>query len=106
MRRDEFDISSARFLPDGDLMLLERRYAPVWGIGMRLRRIPGDTIKVGARLDGEVLLDAGMTDQIDNMEGLAVSKDEDGRTILTLVSDDNHSVLQRTLILQFALAGD
>jgi hypothetical protein len=99
-------VSSARILPNGDLMLLERRYAPAWGIAMRLRRIAGDTIKVGARLDGDILLDAGMTSQIDNMEGLAVSQDEAGRTILTLVSDDNFSILQRTLILQFALHED
>lgn len=106
VRRDDFDISSARFLPNGDLMLLERRYSPAWGIAMRLRRIAGDTVKVGAKLDGEILLDAGMTSQIDNMEGLAVSQDEAGRTILTIVSDDNFSILQRTLILQFALAED
>ena len=73
---------------------------------MRSGASPATRSKLGARLDGEVLLDAGMTSQIDNMEGLAVSEDEDGRTILTLVSDDNYSVLQRTLILQFALAGD
>lgn len=103
VRRDSYDVSSARFLPNGDLILLERRYAPAWGIAMRLRRIAGDTIKIGARLDGDILLDAGMTSQIDNMEGLAVSEDEAGRTILTLVSDDNFSILQRTLILQFAL---
>jgi hypothetical protein len=106
VRHDDFDVSSARFLPDGDLILLERRYAPAWGIAMRLRRIAGDTIKVGARLDGDVLLDAGMTSQIDNMEGLAVSQDASGRIILTLVSDDNFSILQRTLILQFALHED
>ena len=106
MRRDDFDISSARFLPDGDLILLERRFSLSAGIAMRLRRIPGDTIKVGARLDGAIILDAGMTSQIDNMEGLAVSQDEEGRTILTLVSDDNYNILQRTLILQFALDGD
>jgi hypothetical protein len=106
VRRDEFDVSSARFLPNGDLMLLERRYTPGWGIAMRLRRIAGDAFKVGARLDGEILLDAGMTSQIDNMEGLAVSQDDAGRTILTIVSDDNYSVLQRTLILQFALTDD
>ena len=47
-----------------------------------------------------------MTSQIDNMEGLAVHRDEAGRTILTLVSDDNYSILQRTLILQFALVED
>ena len=106
IRRDDFDVSSARFLPNGDLILLERRYTPGWGIAMRLRRIAGDAIKVGARLDGEILLEAGMTSQIDNMEGLAVSQDAAGRTILTLVSDDNYSILQRTLILQFALSGD
>jgi hypothetical protein len=100
---DAFDISSARFLPNGDLILLERRFQPTSGIAMRLRRIAGGTIAVGARLDGEVLLDAGMASQIDNMEGLAVRQDESGRVILTLVSDDNQSILQRTLILEFAL---
>jgi hypothetical protein len=70
---------------------------------MRLRRIAGASVKAGARLDGPVIFEAGITSQIDNMEGLAVSRDASGRTILTLVSDDNHSVLQRTLILQFAL---
>jgi len=103
---DDFDVSSARFLPDGDLVLLERRYTPGWGIAMRLRRVDGAALKVGARLDGKYLIDAGMTSQIDNMEGLAVHQDEAGRTILTLVSDDNHSILQRTLILQFALSDD
>ena len=106
VRTDDFDISSARFLPDGDLLLLERRYAPAWGIAMRLRRIPGEAIEVGARLDGEILLEAGMTYQIDNMEGLAVQQDEAGRTILTIVSDNNYSILQRSLILQFALEED
>jgi hypothetical protein len=103
---DGFDVSSARFLPNGDLLLLERRYTPGWGIAMRLRRIDGDALAVGAALDGEYLLDAGMAYQIDNMEGLAVHQDAAGRTILTIVSDDNHSFLQRTLILQFALAQD
>jgi hypothetical protein len=103
---DDFDVSSARFLPDGDLVLLERRYTPGWGIAMRLRRVDGAALEVGARLDGKYLIDAGMTSQIDNMEGLAVHRDGAGRTILTLVSDDNHSILQRTLILQFALSED
>jgi hypothetical protein len=29
-----------------------------------------------------------------------------GKTILTLVSDDNFSVIQRNLLLQFALVGE
>ncbi len=101
--RDNFDISSARFLPDGDLLLLERRFSPLAGLAVRLRLIAGDAIAVGARVDGDILLDAGLSSQIDNMEGLAVHREESGRLILTLVSDDNHNILQRTLILQFAL---
>jgi hypothetical protein len=103
---DGFDVSSARFLADGDLILLERRYTPGWGIAMRLRRIDGAGLAPGAVLDGPYLLNAGMTYQIDNMEGLSVHQDAVGRTILTLVSDDNFSILQRTLVLQFALAED
>lgn len=103
---DDFDVSGARFLPDGDLILLERRFQMLSGIAIRLRRIPGDSIAVGARLDGEILLEAGMASQIDNMEGIAVHRDAEGRVILTLVSDDNFSILQRTLILEFALAED
>ena len=30
----------------------------------------------------------------------------DGETVLTMVSDDNFSMLQRTLLLQFTLAPD
>lgn len=103
---DGFDVSSARFMQNGDLLLLERRYTPGWGIAVRLRRIAGNAVKVGALLDGGYLLDVGMGHQIDNMEGLAVHRDRAGRTVLTLVSDDNHSILQRTLILQFALLED
>jgi hypothetical protein len=37
------------------------------------------------------------------MEGIAVHRSPSGETIITLVSDDNFSSLQRTLMLQFAL---
>ncbi len=100
--RDNFSITAARFLPGGDLLLLERRFTAGRGIGMRLRRIAGDQVRPGATLDGEILLEAGMSKQIDNMEGLAVHRDGRGRTIITIVSDDNGSILQRTLLLQFA----
>jgi hypothetical protein len=38
----------------------------------------------------------------DNFEGLAISR-ESGRTILWVVSDDNHEFFQRTLLLKFGL---
>ena len=40
---------------------------------------------------------------IDNMEGVSATI-ENGRTIVWLVSDDNFTPLQRTLLLKFALA--
>jgi len=38
----------------------------------------------------------------DNFEGLAISR-ENGRTIIWVVSDDNHEFFQRTLLLKFGL---
>ncbi|WP_332682098.1 esterase-like activity of phytase family protein [Bosea sp. (in: a-proteobacteria)] len=102
VRRDGFDLTDLAFLPGGDLLLLERWYRPLRGVGMRIRRIPGALLRPGARLDGPVLLAADLGQEIDNMEGMAVHQ-ESGRTILTLISDDNFSFLQRTLLLEFEL---
>lgn len=105
-RRGEFDITDGAFLPNGDLLLLERSYAIARGVGMRLRRIPGKDIRKGAVADGEILLEAGMAYQIDNMEGLDVWRREDGKLMVSVISDDNHSILQRNLYLEFILHED
>lgn len=98
-----FDVTDGAFLPNGDLLLLERRFNFAEGVGMRIRRIKGADIKPGAVVDGETLLEAGMVYQIDNMEGMDVVKGPDGSTRLIIVSDDNHSFLQRNLMLEFKL---
>jgi hypothetical protein len=101
-RTDDFDITDLAFLPGGDMLILERRFVPLFGLAFRIRRVALAAIRPGALLDGEVLIEADFAHQIDNMEALAVHRAE-GRTILTLFSDDNFSILQRTLILRFAL---
>lgn len=103
VRRDNFDVTDGAFLPDGDLLLLERRFSFATGVGMRIRRIDGKTIRPGAVIDGEILLEAGLRDEIDNMEGLDIVAGPDGSTRLIVVSDDNHSILQRNLMLEFRL---
>lgn len=105
VRNDPYDITDGAFLPDGDLLLLERRFRLSDGIGMRIRRIKGAEIRPGALLDGEVLMDADMSHQIDNMEGIDVMQLPDGDVRIILVSDDNHSILQRNLMLEFRLTG-
>ncbi|KZM50968.1 esterase-like activity of phytase family protein [Labrenzia sp. OB1] len=102
-RHDGFDATDAAYLPDGDLLLVERRFTLLDLIGLRLRRFPGESIRPDALLEGELLLEADFGYQIDNMEALAVHRNEAGETILTLLSDDNRSFLQRTILLRFRL---
>ena len=70
---------------------------------MRIRRVPLAAIAPGELVDGRELIFADMGFQIDNMEGLGVHRTAAGGIILTLVSDDNFSALQRTILLQFKL---
>ncbi|BCG85677.1 hypothetical protein MesoLj113c_17870 [Mesorhizobium sp. 113-3-9] len=105
-RNDDFDITDGAFLPDGDLLLLERSFTMAGGLKMRLRRIHGESVEKGAVADGPVLLEADMGYQIDNMEGLDVWTRDDGALMVSLISDDNHSILQRNLYLEFILHQD
>lgn len=102
-RSDSFDVTDGVFLPDGDLLLLERRFSPLVGVGMRLRRIAGTAIRPGALVDGPVLMQADLAYRIDNMEAVDVWRRDDGALVVSLLSDDNQSFLQRTLYLEFVL---
>lgn len=105
-RSDDFDVSDCTILPPGDLLLLERRFSVARGVAMRIRRIPLAAIKEGVLVDGPPLIEADLGFQIDNMEGIGVHRTPRGETVLTLVSDDNFSPLQRNLLLQFTLVGE
>ena len=87
-------------------MLLERRYSPLSGVAVRIRRVQLAAIKQGALIDGPELFKADLAYQIDNMEGIAIHRGRRGETIITLVSDDNFSPIQRNLLLQFTLVGE
>jgi hypothetical protein len=105
VRSSSYDVTDLAFLPDGDLLLLERRFALLGGLGCRLRRMAAAAIAPGARVDGEIVYESDGSHQVDNMEGLAVHR-EGRETIVTLISDNNFNTsLQRTLLLEFALAG-
>lgn len=103
-RVGSYDVTDAAFLPDGDLLVLERALQLPFGLGVRISRIAGSDLRPGATVAGETLLEADLRHQIDNMEGLAVRTNDDGETIIAIVSDNNNNpVLQRTLLLYFAL---
>ncbi|UGX94186.1 hypothetical protein G6321_00053045 [Bradyrhizobium barranii subsp. barranii] len=73
------------------------------GINIRIRSIPLKSIAPNALVDGPALFTADLGHEVDNMEGIDAHVTPDGETVLTLVSDDNFSMLQRTLLLQFTL---
>lgn len=105
-RSGDFDVTDGSFLPNGDLLILERKFSMAEGVAMRLRRLRAETIRKGGIADGPVVFDGGMDYQIDNMEGLDIWRRDDGALMLSLISDDNHSILQRNLYLEFRLVGE
>jgi hypothetical protein len=101
---DPFSVTSTANAPDGGIFILERRYSLMGGVGMELRHVPTSELREGARLEGEVLANLSFQDSnIDNMEGIAVRRGPKGETLLYLLSDNNFSSLQRTLLLMFEL---
>ena len=84
--------------------MLERYFNPFTGVFVRIRRIAAAALILDEPLDGEIVLDVDDEFQIDNMEGIAVSVIDDTHSRLTLVSDDNFSDNQRTLLLEFKIA--
>jgi hypothetical protein len=102
-RTDNFDISDAVLLPSGDLLVLERKFSLFEGIGIRIRRIALKSLAPGAVVDGPSIFGADLGQEIDNMEGIDAHVTPEGDTVLTMVSDDNFSPIQRTLLLQFTL---
>jgi hypothetical protein len=102
-RTEDFDISDAVLLPAGDLLILERKFSWLSGIGIRIRRIPLSSVAPGAVIDGPSIFEADLGNEVDNMEGIDAHVTAEGETVLTMVSDDNFSMIQRTLLLQFTL---
>ncbi len=98
---DTMSPTDCAFLPNGDLLVLERGVA-LLTFNMKLKRIAAADVKPGAHMRGEVLLEVTGSD-IDNMEAVAVHSAPDGSTRITLVSDNNFNDWERSLLLEFSL---
>ena len=102
-RTDQFEVSDAVLLRSGDLLVLERKFSWLSGVGIRIRRLQLAALAPGALLDGPAIFEADLGHEVDNMEAIDAHVTPEGDTVLTLVSDDNFSLIQRNLILQFTL---
>lgn len=103
----DFDISDVASLEDGSIIVLERRFRWTEGMQIRLRLVKAADLASSKPMKGQILLEADLASEIDNMEGLGVSREPDGTLVLTMISDDNFNrFLQRTILLQFAYRDD
>jgi len=89
-------------LPDGRTLILLRKV--VWGLppGFAGKLMLADpaTIRAGEAWRADLLADLVAPLPSDNYEGLAIETDGRGGTVLWLISDDNDSIAQRTLLLR------
>ena len=100
-----FEPSDAAVLPGGDLLVLERYWsalAPA-SLSSRIMRVTGRSVKPLALLQGEMLAELKAPLVTENFEGLATFTNASGKTQLLVISDDNFSGAQRTLLLSFEM---
>lgn len=92
----------AAMLPDGRMLVLNRRYAFPLDFSSIVTLVEPFRIRSGAIVSGKPVLVLAPPQMADNFEGLAVEV-RDGRTRVWLVSDDNFLPQQRTYLLEFEL---
>jgi hypothetical protein len=98
--RRSYQAADMAVLPDGRLLVLERRFSLPFRWSSRLALIDG--VRPGAIVAGRTvaLLEPPLLS--DNFEGLAVTREGDA-TIVWLASDNNQMPIQRTYLLKFQL---
>lgn len=94
--------SDATALPDGDLLVLNRRWDGLLRFTVRLARVPAAAIRPGALAVAEeiALLPPALLGE--NAEGLAVTR-EGGQTYVWLVTDNDGYWWRRTILAKFRL---
>lgn len=97
-----FRVTDCAALDNGDVLVLERRYAPIGILSARVALVKAGTLTPDAKLAGKELLKLEHPLAAENYEGIAAQRTPQG-TAVFIVSDDNYGWFQQTLLLQFFL---
>lgn len=100
-----FDPSDVTELPDGRLLVLDRRFQLPFRWSAKLVIVVRNEVRPGRQAIGHEVATLAAPLTSDNYEGVAVTH-EAGATNVWLVSDDNQLSLQRTLLMKFRLDPD
>ena len=96
--RGSFRPVGADFGPDGKLYVLERAVSP-FGFRSRIRQF--DVTRTG--FENDVVVFTSLPGKHDNLEGIALWQDDQNRIRITMISDDNFRVFQRTEVVDYVL---
>lgn len=103
---DGFRATGAATLPDGDVLVLERYYTPRQGVRIRIKRVDHKTIQAGGEVTGQLIAELKPPMNVDNFEGIDVRPGPNDIPFVYLISDDNFSNDQRTLLMMFKLGDE
>ena len=94
--------SDAVELPDGDLLVLNRRFRKPLTFSAALVRVPAAAIRPGGFSAGPVIATLGPDVLGENAEGLAVTREGDA-TMLWIVTDNDAASWRPTILAKFRL---
>ena len=97
-----FSPTDAAELPDGRLLVINRRFEPPAYFSARLSLLDRIPAKVNGIVTGKTIAKFGRPGLTSNFEGVALSN-EGGRTFVWLISDDNYMWIESTYLLKFEL---
>ncbi|MEM1132678.1 MAG: esterase-like activity of phytase family protein [Pseudomonadota bacterium] len=105
-----YNITDATVLPDGRLLILNRRFTVLEGVSMRMTIADPADIAADVVLEGTLIAGIESPLTIDNMEAIAVTQEAnpddeagEGDLIVWIASDDNFNSVQRSLLMKFRL---
>lgn len=98
-----FSLTGLDALPDGGVVALERFFAPIIGARARITRISAEALEAGGLIEAEELALLAPPMPLDNFEGIAAIRAGEGGVRIYIISDDNLSSRQRTLLYAFDL---
>lgn len=93
--------TDAATLPNGDVLLLMRHYSPLDGVSAKVVLLKADDIAAAGELKGRELAHFEPPLSVDNMEAMDIVPLQDGSIRIFMMSDDNFSLRQRTLLMVF-----
>jgi hypothetical protein len=99
---DGYRPTDATELPDGRLLILNRRIGLPQGFSAKLAILNPAEIETDVAIAPRTIATLKSPLLVDNMEGLAITE-EPGRIIVWMISDDNFTAFQRTILMKFAL---